>query len=171
MFPRWPGAFAEGSVTAAFAVTLVGVCVLLLLARLVVPQLPLAGHSVRLSWVDAVLLLCGVVGLAFHCAAMFYRPLFGGIGPLGPLVDMVNEMNVASIILFVVPALLVLIGLRRHYRVSLAVLTLSLLVVGVTMYAGTPLNVHLGTIFVAVVALVGHVALFVIPPWQRAAQA
>ena len=157
--------------TAAFAVTLAGASVLLLLARLMVPQLPLAGRSVRLSWVDAVLLLCGVVGLAFHCAAMFYRPLFDGIGPLAPLVDMVNEMNGASIILFVVPALLVLIGLRRHYRVALAVLALTLLVVGVTMYAGSPLNVHLGAIFVAVVALVGHVALFVIPPWQRAAQA
>ena len=157
--------------TAAFAVTLAGASVLLLLARLVVPQLPLVGRSVRLSWVDAVLLLCGVVGLAFHCAAMFYRPLLDGIGPLGPLMDMVNEMNVASMILFAVPALLVLIGLRRHYWVALAVLTLTLLVVGVTMYAGSPLNLHLGTIFVAVVALVSHVALFVIPPWQRAAQA
>jgi riboflavin transporter FmnP len=101
---------------------------------------------------------------------MFYRTLFDGIGPLSPLVVMVNEMNAASIILFVVPALLVLIGLRRHYWVALAVLALTLLVVGVTMYAGSPLNVHLGAIFVAVVALVGHVALFVIPPWQRASQ-
>ena len=156
--------------TAAFAVALAGVSVLILLARLVVPQLPLAGRSVRLSGVDAVLLLCGVVGLAFHCFAMFYRSLFDGIGPLGPLVDMVNAMNAASIILFVVPALLVLIGLRRQYRVALAVLALTLLVVGVTMYAGSPLNVHLGAIFVAVIALAGHVALFVIPPWQRAAQ-
>ena len=157
--------------TAAFAVTLAGVCVFLLLARLVLPQLPLAGRSVRLSGVDAVLLMIGIVGLAFHCAAMFYRPLFDGIGPLAPLVDMVNEMNGASIILFVVPALLVLIGLRRHYRVALAVLALTLLVVGVTMYAGSPLNVHLGAIFVSVVALVSHGALFVIPPWQRAAPA
>ena len=156
--------------TATFAVTLAGVFVLILLARPLLPQLPLAGRSVRLSWVDAVLFLCGVVGLAFHCSAMFYRSLFDGIGPLGPLVDMVNEMNVASIILFVGPALLVVIGLRRHDRVALAVLALSLLVVGVTMYAGSPLNVHLGAIFVAVVALAGHVALFVIPPWQRAAK-
>ena len=156
--------------TAAFAVPLAGVSVLILLARLVVPQLPLAGRSVRLSWVDAVLFLCGVVGLAFHCAAMFYRHLFDGIGPLGPLVVMVNEMNAVSVILFVVPALLVLMGLRRHYRVALAVLALTLLVVGVTMYSGSPLNVHLGAIFVAVVALVSHVVLFVIPPWQSAAQ-
>ncbi|WP_104193289.1 hypothetical protein [Cryobacterium sp. Y82] len=156
--------------TAAFAVTLAGVSVLILLARPLLPQLPLAGRSVRLSWVDTVLFLGGVVGLAFHCFAMFYRSLFDGIGPLGPLVDMVNEMNAASIILFVGPALLVLIGLRRHYRVALAVLALTLLSVGITMYAGSPLNVHLGAIFVAVVALAGHVALFVIPPWQRAAK-
>ena len=157
--------------TAAFAATLAGASVLLLLTRLLVPQLPLAGRSVRLSGVDAVLLLGGVVGLAFHCAAMFYRTLFDRIGPLGPLVMMVNEMNAASIILFVVPALLVLIGLRRHYWVAQAVLALTLIVVGVTMYAGSPLNIHLGAIFVAVVALVSHLALFVIPPWQRAAQA
>lgn len=155
--------------TPAFAFTLAGVSALILLARLVVPQLPLARLAVRLSVVDTVLLVCGVVGLAFHCAAMFYRTIFDGV-PLGPLVDMVNAMNVASIMLYVVPAALVLLGMRRQNWVSLAVLALALLFVGVTMYAGSPLNVHLGAIFAAVVALVSQIALFAIPPWRRAAQ-
>ncbi|TFD59116.1 hypothetical protein E3T39_12245 [Cryobacterium suzukii] len=155
--------------TPTFAFTLAGASALIFLARLVMPRLPLAKHAVRLSVVDTVLLVGGVGGLAFHCAAMFYRPIFDGT-PFGPLVDMVNDMNVASIILYVVPAVLVLIGVRRQHWVSLAVLALALLFVGVTMYAGSPLNVHLGAIFVAVVALVSQIALLAIAPWRRAAR-
>lgn len=153
--------------TAGFSIALAAVSVLILLARFALRQLPLAGRAVRIAVGDALLLGVGVLGLAFHCTAMFYRQLFDVIVVLQPLVALVNAMGVASIVLFVVPALLLLLGLRHQHWAALVALTLTLIFVGITMYLVGPLQVHLAAIFVSVVALVGVVALLVLPPWRR----
>ncbi|MET4702824.1 hypothetical protein [Frigoribacterium sp. UYMn621] len=153
--------------TAGFSISLAVVCALIVVARFVLPQLPLARAGVRISGAEVALLGVGVLGLTFHCTAMFFRQLFGGIPAVRPLVDAVNGMGVASIALYVVPAALVLIGLRRQHWIALAVMTLALVAVGLTMYLGSPLRLHLASIFLAVVLLVGVLSLLVRGPWQR----
>ncbi len=152
--------------TTGFSITLAVVAVLVLLARFVVPQLPVKSRAARLSSVDAALLGVGVLGLVFHCTAMFSRRIYDGAAVLRPLVGAVNSMGVASVVLFVVPALLILIGLRRQQRGALAALSLTLIAVGVTMYVRGPLPLHLAAIFAATIALAALVSLFVLPPWR-----
>jgi hypothetical protein len=150
--------------TAGFSISLAVSAALIVLARIVVPQLPVTSRAVRLSILDAVLVGVGVLGLLFHCTAMFSRGLYDGASALQSFVGLVNAMGGASIVLFVVPALLILIGLRRQQRGALAVLSLTLVAVGVTMYAGGSLQLHLAAIFAATIALVALVSLFVLAP-------
>lgn len=152
--------------TAGYSITLAVIALLILLARFVVPQLPVKSRAVRLSVLDAVLVGVGVLGLVFHCTAMFSRQIFEGIPAVKPLIGLVNALGVASVVLYVVPATLVLIGLRRQQRGALALLSLTLVAVGVTMYVSGPLVVHLAAIFAATVVLAGLVSLFVLAPWR-----
>ena len=153
--------------TAEFSISLAVVCALILLARLVIPRLPLTRLAVRVSGGDVALLGVGITGLTFHCTAMFFRPVFDGIPAAAPLVDAVNAMSVASIALFVVPSLLLLIGFRHQHWVALTAVSLALVAVGLTMYIGSPLRVHLTTIFIVVVILTAVLSLLVKAPWQR----
>ncbi|MFM9919650.1 hypothetical protein [Lacisediminihabitans sp. H27-G8] len=152
--------------TAGFSISLAVICALVVVARFALPQLPLDRAGVRITGAEVALLGVGILGLTFHCTAMFSRQLFGGIPLALPLVDAVNGMGAASIALYVVPAVLVLIGLRRQHWIALTVMTLALVAVGLTMYLGSPLRVHLASIFLAVVALVGVLSLLVKGPWQ-----
>jgi hypothetical protein len=153
--------------TAEFSIALAATSALILLARLVLPQLPVSRVAVRITPGDAVLVGLGTVGLAFHCTAMFSRHLFDVIPVAKPLVEAVNAMSLTSIVLYVVPALLLLIGLRRQHWVALTTMALALIAVGLTMYLGSPLRLHLITIFISVVVLVGVVSLLIKAPWNR----
>ena len=150
--------------TAGFSITLAVSALLILLARFVVPKLPVRSRAVRLSVPDTALLGVGVLGLLFHCTAMFSREIYEGAPAVTPLIGLVNSMGVVSVVLFLVPALLILIGLRRQQRGALAVLGLALVAVGVTMYVGGPLQLHLAAIFAATVVLAVLVSLFVLAP-------
>ena len=150
--------------TAGFSITLAVSALLILLARFVAPQLPVKSRAVRLSVPDTALVGVGVLGLLFHCTAMFSRGIYDGAPAAKPLVGLVNSMGVVSVVLFVVPAVLILIGLRRQQRGALAVLGLALVAVGVTMYIGGPLRLHLATIFAATIVLAVLVSLFVLAP-------
>ncbi|QNE45654.1 hypothetical protein F1C58_01080 [Glaciihabitans sp. INWT7] len=152
--------------TAGFSISLAVVCALIVVARFVLPQVPLARAGVRVSATEVAFLGLGIVGLTFHCTAMFFRQVFSGMPAVRPLVDAVNGMGAASIALYVVPAVLLLIGLRRQHRIALAVMTLALIAVGLTMYLGSPLRLHLASIFLAVVLLVGVLSLLVRGPCQ-----
>lgn len=151
--------------SSTYAITLAALVAALLLARLLLPQLPVR-RAVRLSTVDAVLLGVGVLGLVFHCTAMFARSVVAAVDPLVPLIDAVNALGAASMVLYIVPALLVLFALRRVYWAALIVLALALVAVGVTMYDGGSLSVHLVAIFISVVVLATVVVSLVIPPWR-----
>ncbi|MEO5609723.1 MAG: hypothetical protein ABIQ61_14755 [Ornithinibacter sp.] len=138
---------------------------LALAARLVLTGLP-RRSAVALGTGPAVLLGVGVLGLVGHCAAMFYRNLTLAIPGTGGYVDAVNGMGLTSKVLYAVPALLVLIALRRLPVPALAVLTLAFAVVGVTMYDGSALTTHLGAILFSVLALAGCLAGWVLLPRQ-----
>lgn len=150
-----------------YVAVLAGVVVVLLGARLLLPGLPLRRSAVRLTGSDAALAGLGVLGLVFHCGAMFFSPLFSAIPGSGPAIAAINALGTASLIGYVIPALLVLAGLRRQHRATLLGLALALLAVGITMYDGGALNIHLAAIFLTIVLLAGVAAALVQPPRRR----
>ncbi len=105
---------------------------------------------------EAALGVIGSLGLVAHCSAMFYSEPFlgtlGGVPGVRAYVDAVNAMGSASIVAYAVPAALVLIAARRRPPHAVVVLA-ALLAVGVTMYDGGPLPVHLAAITLLVVVL------------------
>lgn len=137
------------------------VTLLSILLRLTLPGLPLRRHAVRTGPVDLTLLVLGMLGLVLHCTAMFARPLVDWIP--GPAVDQIAQLGIASIIWYVVPALLVAVGLRRQRLAVQAVVAVLLLAVGITMYNSGPLAVHLAAIFALVVALAAVNATLIAP--------
>lgn len=155
--------------TAEFSLALAVTIVVILILRLVLPQLPLRRLAVRLTVIDSALLVVGVAGLAFHCLAMFSRQIFEPLPAVRPLVALVNSPGIPTIVLFAVPALLVLVALRRQQRLAGAIIALALLAVGMTMYVVGSLQVHLVTIFASAVLLAAVVAFLTIAPWRRAA--
>lgn len=148
----------------SFVLSLIAVVVVIVCARLVLGGLPLSNLAKRLSVGDAVMSGVGLLGLAFHCGAMFFTGLVKAIpGAPGPT-EAINALDAASIFWYVVPAVLVLGGLRRLHWSGVVIVSLALIAVGVTMYNGGPLDVHLATIFAAVVVLALVAATLVLPP-------
>ncbi len=129
-------------------------------------QLPTSPLSLRRLAVpmrgsDAAAAGVGLAGLVLHCGAMFFRSVVEVLPGSGPAISQINALGTASIVWFVVPSALVLIGLRRQHRAVLLVVLGSLVAVGVTMYDGGPLAVHLAAIFASVVVLSGVAAMLV----------
>jgi len=153
-------------VSTGFVLSLGVVLLLMLLSRLLIPGLPLGGPAVRLTTPDLALAAVGVIGLVFHCASMFYRSWVASIPGTEDIITQINAMGMASMIWFIAPSLLLLVGLRRHNRVALLVLVAALTAVGVTMYTATPVSVHVGTIFAAATSMAAIMFFLVIPPWQ-----
>lgn len=141
------------------------IVVVVLGARALVAGLPLRWAS-RLGAVDAGLLAVGIVGLAFHCGAMFFRSRVTAVPATSRAVDMINALGRGSIVWYAASAALVVVGLRRQHPLALASAGLTLVAVGVTMYDGGPLDPHLASIFAAVVVLAGIAAALVRPPWR-----
>ncbi len=157
--------------SAAFVLTLAGVSLILLILRLVVPGLPVNRLARRLTRLDLALTLLGVLGLVLHCASMFFRPIVAALPGSDTVISQINSMGTASMVWFAVPALLVLVGLRRQHWAALVLLAASLLAVGLTMYNGTALFTHLDTIFAAGVMIAATLFLLSQPPWHRASAA
>ena len=112
---------------------------------------------VRMRPVEVVAGVVGVLGLVLHCGAMFFTSTFRGLGIPPAVIDPIKALGTPSIIWYVVPALLVLLAVRRQPPVVLGLVVVGLLAVGITMYDGGPLRVHLVAIF-ATVVLLGAVA-------------
>lgn len=152
-----------------FVPALAGTALILLILRLAVPGLPLQRFARRLTPLDLILTVLGVLGLILHCASMFFRPVVAALPGTDDVIAQINSMGTASMIWYAVPALLVLIGLRRQHWVALLLVALSLLAVGVTMYNGTPLATHLASIFTAGVMIAATVFLLSAPTRRGAA--
>lgn len=145
----------------AFVIALVAIVLLLAVVRLTVPSLPLRPIAVSPTRWEAVAVLVGLVGLLLHCTAMFNRAVLAVVPGSSTYISAVNAMAAPSVLLYVVPAVLVLLGLRCQHRVAVTVLTAALLAVGVTMYDHGPVTVHLTAIFLSAVLLAATLALLV----------
>ena len=149
-----------------YLVSLAAVVVSVLSARLLFAALPLSRLARAITVTDGVLAVVGAAGLAFHCGAMFFRRIVAALPRTEAAVSDIRDLGIASIVWYLVPAVLVLFGLRRTHIVAVAVVALALAAVGVTMYNGGSLQVHLAAIFGSVVVLVTVAAALVLPPWQ-----
>ena len=151
-------------VSTRFLVSVGVVVAVILAARLALSALPLRGLARRVTLGDAALAVVGAAGLAFHCVAMFFRRLVEPLPGTDAVVTDIRALGTASIIWYVVPAVLVLLGLRRVHPLGLAAAALAFVAVGVTMYDEGPLDIHLAAIFTSVVVLALIAATLVLPP-------
>lgn len=158
--------YAE-TVSSSFVASLAALVVIAIGARFLLAPLPLRRVAMRVTPTDAILAGVGMVGLVFHCAAMFFRGLVEPLPGLDTAIADIRALGIASVIWYVTPAVLVLLGLRRQHPIALAVLALALAAVGFTMYNGGALQPHLTAIFVFVVILSSIAATLVLPPWRR----
>lgn len=149
----------------SYLVGLVVAVTLVLGARLTFTVLPLRRVARLVTITDAVLFGVGVVGLVLHCGAMFF-PRVVELLPDAVSND-IRALGAASIFWYLVPTVLVLLGLRHQHPAALAVVVLALAAVGVSMYNGGSLQVHLTAIFVSVLVLASVVSVLVLPPWRR----
>lgn len=151
--------------TLALTLVLFAIPIVLAIVRWLSPLLPAVRFGAGLGWGEVAALTAGAVGLVFHCSAMFHRDWFAPFGFLDSLVATVNAMGGASAALYIVAALLVLIALRRQFVWAVAGLSLTLIAVGVTMYDGSPVRLHLVTITTATVAISLVVTTLARFPW------
>jgi hypothetical protein len=156
-------------VSRAYGTSLGVTVALILAARFVFRALPLRRVAARVGVFDVALIGVGVLGLAFHCGAMFFRHTTERLPGAHSAIRAINALGTTSRLWFIVPALLVVIGLRRQYPVVVLVVAVALVAVGVTMYDHGPLRTHLRAIFVAVVVLATVVSAFLVPPWRHVA--
>ncbi|MCB5272856.1 hypothetical protein BJG92_00366 [Arthrobacter sp. SO5] len=150
-----------------FVFALAGVAFALLVLRVTVPGIPLKRFARRLTPLDMAVTVAGTLGLILHCTSMFFPQVVAAIPGTEGVAGQINAMGTASMIWYAVPALLVMAGLRRQHPAALALLAASLLAVGITMYNGSPLSLHMATIFAAGVMLAATLFLLGTPPWRQ----
>lgn len=141
------------------------VLVVVMLAAIVSRWMSRRGSAAaRTPTLEAATGAIAAAGLLAHCAAMFYgeafRTLSGDVPGLLPYADAVNTMGSVSIAAYAVPAVLLLVAARRRGSQALLALAVVLVVVGVTMYAGGALWVHLAAISLLVALLAWLVSPF-----------
>lgn len=140
-----------------------------LAARALWAGLPIPKFAKRVTVADTALLAVGTALLAFHCGAMFFPRLVDLLPRTGAAASDIRALGAASIVWYVVPAILVLIALRRQHVTGQAAVALTLTAVGATMYNGGSLQVHLAAIYIAVLTLAGITAALLLPPWAPTA--
>lgn len=148
----------------ALTVWLLALVVTLFLLRQVLPVLPLSTWARRIGALDAVLSVLGILGLVGHCVAMFFPRIIQSIPGTTSYARVVNELGRGSAVLFVIPALLLLVGLHRQQPVAIGLLLAALAAVGITMYDHGSLRLHLTMISIAVVLISLIGTLLVLPP-------
>ena len=156
----------RGNMPVPYVVTLVAVVVTLVGLR-VAKWMPGRRLSRHVAVPDLALIVVGTLGLALHCMSMFYRNVVDVVpGSMG-LVAAINAMGTTSVVLFVVPAIFLLIGLRHQRPAVVVVELLALAAVGVTMYDGGSTTAHLVAISVSVTVLAVIATQLIRPPWRR----
>ncbi len=151
-------------VSTSFVVLLALAVSIVVASRLLLPGLPLRDRAVTLTVAELALTLCGLAILTFHCGAMFFTAATQRIPGTDGAIGDIRALGTISLVWYVLPALLVLLGLRRLPLLALVVVGVALLAIGVTMYDGGSLETHLVAIFAGVVALTVVMATLVRPP-------
>jgi hypothetical protein len=124
-------------------------------ARLALRRPLLPSRAAPVPGVQLAVVAVAVVVLVFHCASMFFAGWTDALPGGRPLGEQVRDMGAVSQWAFWLPAVVLLVGLRRIWAPVLLILALVLAGVGVTMFWPFPLTVHLGWIAAAVVTLAG----------------
>jgi hypothetical protein len=109
-----------------------------------------------------------VAALVFHCAAMFFADWVDAV-PLaeGPAAA-VRDLGPASQAAYWLPSVGLVIALRRVWAPALALLVVTLVGVGYTMFVPHSLTTHLAWITAAAVTLVTITAALVARPGREA---
>jgi hypothetical protein len=81
--------------------------------------------------------------LAFHCATMFFASWVDAVPLAKAPADVVRALGPASQVAYWVPAITLVMALRRIWRPALALLIVTLFGVGYTMFVPHPLFTHL----------------------------
>ncbi|MGI8458402.1 MAG: hypothetical protein ACR2LI_09860 [Propionibacteriaceae bacterium] len=131
-------------------------------ARFLSAGLPLRSAA-RLWVADVVLVVVGLLGLVLHCTAMFFPALVLGLPGTDAAVAQINALGAASVAWYVLPVVVLMLGLRRVPRLAMLVLTVAFLAVGLTMYDGGPVDIHLIVIAATVLVIVATMAALVRP--------
>lgn len=138
-------------------IVLVAVAVLAGGARVVVGRPLLGSRAVLLRSAELLTAGLSLVVLVFHCASMFFAAWTDALPGGQPLGEAVRAMGTASQWSYWLPAVLLVISLRRVWWPALGLLATALVGVGLTMFWPYPLVTHLAwlTSAVLVVVLVG----------------
>jgi hypothetical protein len=156
-------------VSTGYLISLAAVVVVLLGSRFVLKALPLSRYATTMTGPDLAAASLGVVGLGFHCGAMFFRAQAESMTGADTAIRSINALGRASIVWYVVAAVLLVYGLRHQHPVVLALIAVALATVGITMYDHGALATHLTAIFASVVLLAAVSAALVRSPWSRTA--
>lgn len=112
-------------------------------------------HSSAISTGDLVVTVTAAAILAFHCAAMFFADLVDAVPFAEAPAAAVRDLDsLASEVSYWVPAVALVIALRRVWPPAVALLVVTLGGVGYTMFVPHALTTHLAWLAAAVVTLV-----------------
>ena len=153
--------------SSGFLVSVAAVVVVALGSRLTLAAVPLIRLARAITALDAGVVGVGLLGLGFHCGAMFFRSMAERLPGAEPTIRQIDALGHASVAWYVGPAVLTVLGLRHQHPIEPAGVGLSLASVGITMYDGSTLQTHLTAIFISVVVLASVLALLVRPPSRR----
>lgn len=151
-----------------FVVSLALAVAAVIAARSLLPGLPMRGRAVTLTLTEVALTLFGLAILAFHCVAMFFTDAARRLPGSDGVIEDIRALGTLSFVWYLVPALVLLLGLRRLPPLAVAVVSVGLLGIGVTMYNGGSLETHLVAIFAGTMLLTATIATFVRPPGRSA---
>ncbi|MFD1722676.1 hypothetical protein [Amnibacterium endophyticum] len=144
-----------------YFVVSVALIVLALVALRLIGLFPVLAAARPLTRVDALVAYIGTLALVFHCVTMFFPDLGRAVPGGVALAPVINDLGVASAILYVLPAAVLLFGIRRLHPIAVAVNAVGLVAVGITMYDGGPVAVHTAAIAVEAIALAVTATAFV----------
>lgn len=147
-----------------FFAILAAVSILVLLVRLV-RRGPLLGGRARVMWPwELGLFGVSLAVLVFHCAAMFAPDVVAALGLDAPAAVVRDLDDPIGQVAYWVPAVTLVVSVRRLWWPAPAALSVTAFAVGWTMYAGFTLNQHLATIAFAVILIALIVASLIRVP-------
>ena len=101
--------------------------------------------------------------LVFHCAAMFFAGWVDAVPLAERPADAVRALGFTSQVSYWVPALVLVIALRRVWTPVLALLVVALVGVGFTMFVPHELTTHLAWLAAAALSVVLIATALVVP--------